>query len=639
MSVVNIKGDEQSEKVLQDVIAEIKAYESKQNDRNESAPPYLVTSDDASLSSDFSFLLGSQLAVVHATSSDVSSRGKKARSVRTGCAGFTCRSCLLAARKCQDGRGVPGIGGYEAGMAYSSFPSGDMALCTTLSQTLYNHWQKCPFIKTEVRHALVVYKRLHAKQNAQLPRGSNGRFYKMLWARLKSMDKSPVEMVAAPSPQNPVEAPFVAVSSAASESTAVLPSQPAPPTADSSASQSASAACTSSSSFERPAHFPVSKDEETVRVLAAAKEEKCDEILLRLGEESLVTDFVLLIMKQLAPCHPMASDMKFRRNVGKSGVCCKRCNEQGRMGYGGSGRTFPSAPDNLASSLKESMFNHLVQCELVPEPVKHALRDLKALHSDQMASLQFGAQRQYLRILHERLTVWAVQARIESSGGDDTPFRLSAPPQVAANDAILEKNGFAVMASGWYGCLQCRMVPVDLRAAGSLSQERPDQTLVQQHYKNCKADSFDLSTLLTTTTNMVDSIPGVSIDLLKNPAFKEFVRSLVGGNETLAHVFTDGIVELDRRMGADSSATKEDSDYLHDDEAASITDSKCLWASFPARINIAATTERLLNLLREIDGESSSLLRNSSHFKEYIRTVAPSCVDLTWLQQSEMGED
>ena len=228
---------------------------------------------------------------------------------------------------------------------------------------------------------------------------------------------------------------------------------------------------------------------------------------------------------------------------------------------------------------------------------------------------------------------------LQPVGAQDGDDEDDGAPRVAANDTILEENGFIAIpsATGWYGCIRCRMVPINLRAEGSMSSERPDHSFVQQHHKICKADSFDLSTLLTITKKMVASVPGVSMDLFKSSAFKEFVGSLVGGNEALVQVFTDDILELETiRTGPESSTIKGDENRKHCIEERMSIESKGLWSSFPANIDTGAATSLLLDdLLREVDEESGRLLLISDHFKDYIRTIAPSCIDLSWMRKSE----
>ena len=626
-----IKADKDSDAVLQGMLAEIKAYEEdEQNPADGQAKeslPFLVHSDDLDISSDYSFLLASLVTIVHATHYDaMNPRGKRAKSFRPGTTGFTCRNCAKMVRQ----REASGdVRGYEAGIAASSFPSTEMALCTTVTQSLLNHWQRCPSTKQEVKDAILAYKKIHPMQVSQLPRGTNGRFWTMLWNRLRALDKETSDMVdgsgrddrmfPAGSLKNTAAARTPTEARSQFNAIAPLPFKAAPRSP-------------SPSPNGRPENFPTSSNQETLEVLADAKNGAFDGVLFASQSEMmLVTDFVILIMRQLSPCQLLASDLKYRRNVGKGGVQCRHCLKRGSVRCAGaaSGRTFPSAPDNWASSLKDSSFNHLMRCDMVPENIQRALADLKLLHTEQMNTLKFGAQRQYLRILHQRVTAWAAANREGATTNASMDIEVESKiklPQVGADDTSLEKHGFFSNSIG-FSCLRCRMVPVDLRARGSLSQQRPHESFVAQHAKICKGEAFDLSALLTVAKQMVDAVPNpnVSLEIIQSPAFKEFVRSLVGDSDNLVDVLTEGVVALSK---ATADTTPGDEKF----------NSRGLWASFPASIDMSTTKLLMDNLLREIDSDSAEKLRTNEHFKAYIRIVAPSMVDFNWMNGESQDE-
>ena len=245
---VKIKADEKSDAVLQGMLAEIEAYEEeKQNPVDGQAEgigkplPFLVTSHDLDISSDYSFLLASLVTVVHATQYDaMNPRGKRSRSFRPGTAGFTCRNCADMMRQREASGNVEG---YEAGIAGCSFPSTEMALCTTVTQSLLNHWQKCVSTKQEVKDAILAYKKIHPMQVSQLPKGTNGRFWAMLFHRLRELDKESSEIVDGSGRDNSI-LPAGSLTNAAA-TRAVAPRSPSP------------------SPNERPENFPMSSNQET----------------------------------------------------------------------------------------------------------------------------------------------------------------------------------------------------------------------------------------------------------------------------------------------------------------------------------------------------------------------------------------
>ena len=128
---------------------------------------------------------------------------------------------------------------------------------------------------------------------------------------------------------------------------------------------------------------------------------------------------------------------------------------------------------------------------------------------------------------------------------------------------------------------------------------------------------------------MVDAIPNpnISLEIIQSPAFKEFVRSLVGDCDNLVDVLTEGVVALSK-AAADTDTSTGDEKF----------NSRGLWASFPASIDMSTTKLLFDNLLREIDSDSAEKLRANEHFQSYIRIVAPSMVDFHWMNGENQDE-
>ena len=613
--IVKTKGNEASENALAKVVAEIKAaaaaseapgcdrFQGINNDQPaEKKPPdkgngvdngktsFLVHSEDLLLATDFLFLLASQVGIVNASRLDAKLRGKRSKSVRFGAAGFNCRGCTNASNGSS----------YGESAQFRLFPPTPEAFCTSLTQSFLAHLQKCSFIRQEVKSALVAYKRIHSKQVSELPRGANGRYYKLLFSRLKAMDKSPEDMPPDESSQiEPLVAPPQQVSTNV-ESGVIRPtsflSQVLP--------------LTSGPISDRPNGFP-RPTEEAAAILAVAMSEdsSLDDLILRSSEIMLVTDFMVLLMKQLMPCIPSNMDHKYRPTRAKAGLCCKHCAKQSRShipGWGPAGRAFPSAPDNYATSLKVSLFNHLIKCDCVPDQIKQSLIELKALHPQQMACLQAGAQRQYLFLLFERLNAWATHAQQIISTDRDQPYE-----PVDAGREVLEQTGFVEFPPGWYSCFRCRMVPFELRASGSLSRGRPDREVLKNHQKICKKAEFDSTILKSVINELILSVPGLSIEILRKPLFIAFIESLVGHRDLLSF-FLSCIVDI-RTSGEPSKSTNG------------------LWACFPSSVDNEALT-RSFDSLSNIEGINSGHFFDNEHFKSLVRILAPSCIDMSWME-------
>jgi len=156
---------------------------------------------------------------------------------------------------------------------------------------------------------------------------------------------------------------------------------------------------------------------------------------------------------------------------GFAGLGCIHCSNRGHVNVSPSGRAFPSAPDNFASALNASLFNHMQVCLYTPDDLKRALANLRKIHSAQCSSLQFGSQRQFFNILFARLSeASGVGKSLEA--GDDANESETAP----TND-FLARSGFLHIPGQ-----RCRMAPtVSSSQLDLLGQRFACTALIQQH--------------------------------------------------------------------------------------------------------------------------------------------------------------
>jgi hypothetical protein len=167
---VRIAADEESELVLAQAVAE-----------NDDPNKFLCTSRDKSLVTDYMFLTLRQIAICNATLLDLGSRGKKTKLMRVGFAGFCCRHCSATTQLPSD---------YTC----RSFASAADNLVSAISNSFAMHLQKCYKTPYRIKKAVTAYKRIHQRQMAQLPYGSQRKLVLELWNRLRNADKTEEEM-------------------------------------------------------------------------------------------------------------------------------------------------------------------------------------------------------------------------------------------------------------------------------------------------------------------------------------------------------------------------------------------------------------------------------------------------------------
>ena len=104
---------------------------------------------------------------------------------------------------------------------------------------------------------------------------------------------------------------------------------------------------------------------------------------------------------------------------------------------------------------------------------------------------------------------------------------------------------------------------------------------------------------------MVQSIPGMTYDIIVHPGFKAIVKVLVGGSDDLVKVFTEGVK-------AECLGTCLDA-------GGNIG----IWALLPSKINEYSALIAIASFARSDAGISFDILENK-YFIEYVEILAPS---------------
>lgn len=586
-----ITADVESERVLAQAVAE------KDNDL------LLAKSDDKVLVSDHIFLAIKQMAVCNATEADFATRGKKTKLMKIGFAGFCCRHCAHFKPE----EGVVHYVDYSC----RSFSSAADNLASAISNSFCLHLAKCTATPLAIRNALAAYKKLHSRQMAQMEHGSQRRLFQILWNRLRSHDLTKEQMEermlnVAP----PLLASASVASVAGSES-----SMGARPDDVSSASMQSDGRC-----------GPICEDEETRKVLRDAEENwdpTVNDSLILPEDRNIVTDYVFLTMRQIKAAHPTEAD--FARGKRSSladpsqpGLKCIHCAGQSQAT---NGRSFPSAPDNMSSTINSSMLHHMQKCKFVPEDIRRALYNLKRIHSAQCQSLRFGSQRRFFNLVFERLEKAPNDEQEIPEGGAAESQSMGEPEAAShaatfANDEVLAQCGFLETANGCFECQFCRMVSLSLRANDSISIGRPSVEFVQGHVKVCQKDALDLSgaaEALKTASEAYFAMGGAAI--LSSPLFGTVIRLALGGKADLAKRITDELMSIMiKEQGATDGNEQSISQPLNG-----------LWNEFPSSVDCEAVLNAFKAFAETIQGIDSDLNKETK-FLRFFRMISPSFV-------------
>lgn len=439
-------------------------------------PEILGRSSDQELVSDFVFLAIKQLQVIHATPTDFASRGRRTKFLRLGLAGFCCRHC-----------------GQNR-----MFTSAADNLSSAITNSFCNHLLKCPNAK-EISQALQKYKKLHSRQMNALPYGSQRQCFLAIWDRLREHDKSPEE----------VEAMEVEIKTSPPTEAKKLPT-PEPVTSKTVALMKPKREFPT----ERPSHFRGSADPIVKSVLEPLLSEWDTSENVVLPEDlALISDYVFLTLRQ----------MRIAVDENRTGLACRWCD-------GAQARSFPSAPDNFASAINTSLYNHLKVCPCLDGNVRHSLLVLKKMHSTQLASLVFGSQRHFFNRLYRRL-----QER-----------RDEVPSTSVATGAGLPSGltGFVSIGNGAFMCQACRMVPVQFRALNSIVEGPRLSELAKKHTIACHKEKFNVAPLTDMLVTAMAEFCESGTEAMDSPEFEDFANAVFGNDQVLKRAMTDiGIKE------------------------------------------------------------------------------------------------
>jgi hypothetical protein len=505
-------------------------------------------SGDSKLVTDFVFLCVRQMAYCHVVPTDFESRGKKTALMRLGFTGFCCRHC----REVNNPETSVMVVDYSC----RSFTSAADNLSSAIMNSFYGHLQKCYLVPIEIRKALAAYKKIHPRQISRLAHGSQRRLFHAIWDRLRARDVSEEEiktrLMNAP---NPAPRPPVQLTLEAPTDMAIVSIQKdTPQEVHSRESIPDEVASVHANAVGHSICHPQCDDVETVAILKAAEDNhdsSSNDNLIIPSDRALVTDYVFFMMRNMRIAIPNSTDYARGRrstnlNTRLAGFCCKFCHGQDGS-ISATGRSFPSAPDNMASSLNTSMYNHMLRCFYVPDNVKRAVTNLKRLHSQQCGNLKFGSQRRFFNLVYARLQ--AVDVPHELVDGQ-VVIKTKSSAQSIVGDEILTQLGFIRISTICIECSRCRSLPLSLRAPNACSTNGLNAEALEYHKQKCTGRNFYLGWVVDAMNTMMDQIAGVTYGALVLNSFKALLQELLG-EPVVVESFLTKFLELLRHARGD----------------------------------------------------------------------------------------
>jgi len=512
----------QHPKAVADVLEEAKRQQ-------EDMTIHLITKGEASVLSDFMFMTMQQATYCHAVAEDFATRGKKTRLMRIGYTGFCCRHCKLNYR--QGGR----LNLRVFQNSCRSFSSSRDNIGSAMSNSFVLHLQKCEYTPHNIKNAMQALKKVHSKQMSGLPYGSQSSIFEKLWQRIRASDKPKENGALSPTRPKISTSPHASVTKTKNDNDdEYLP--------DATHTRTNRHFPTKSRvSRQQPISLPPIDEVECRQVLKDAEENwdlSQNDHLIQKQDRGLISDFVFLCMRQLKVAIPNGSDFRLNRSRRMAGVCCRHCSGgQSTSRTVSSGRSFPSAPDNIASILNATIYKHLTNCPSVPMKLKQTIDVVRKSHTKQCASLPYGSQRRYFKKLFERLRNVPIEGVLANTINEPKPQNgINFSSAIQKCEFVRNKNS---NGPEYWQCLKCRMVPYDYRAPGSIFFSTPSVGAMEEHRMVCQNDGIYWKSIQSSLKKLCTKYSGVTsvTSLVNMESFVNLVRSVVGSEEGVCDTY------------------------------------------------------------------------------------------------------
>jgi len=526
------------------------------------------------------------MIISNATIADIrrTNGGGRSKNVPVGFAGFQCRSC-------DRGR---------------FFPTAVANLNSAVNNAFYNHVVRCDgkslddLMKKELEREC----KRHNAELASLVRGSQTRFYKVIWERLRAADnleQGQRQGVGGDGGGDDDRIGKVGSGNGTACTTTIV---------------------------EGLSRGDNEGTAMTLIDILKDKENEGSTVPAPLSPPPLA----VLLLRQLNICHVKPYDVAARNysrgallispiasasslSLGYTGLCCRLCQRN-------NARYFPEKWQNLRSGLLYSFYQHITKgCDAVTAHVKNKIVEaaqnniisgtrtrLLTNHASSSSDDDVFFQELYdrLRQKDEQNDTTADTTTLMSSQYDPTP-----PPDDAG-------SLFIRTAGGYYTCLSCHNVPLNLRGKYCLYSHAPSFDEIERHRVRCTHDKFCLDAPKRALEGMMATIDNFDQNSIVGESFKNVVRVLVRNNESLVNVFTHGALSDHNDNEGNDVSTLTSTDT----NADNAWNKSGLWKELKKEM---AVPNADVNDLKTAVLELGMGLEENDYFWDYVRLLRPSC--------------
>jgi hypothetical protein len=264
-------------------------------------------------------------------------------------------------------------------------------------------------------------------------------------------------------------------------------------------------------------------------------------------------------------------------------------------------------------------------CTYVPEELKGALRNLHELHSQQIQALPKGSQRKLCTHVYNLFKKIPVEKsvkptleqlkRTQITTNPKKTKRARGPSRADIAKETMKRCLFA-QGSSYIQCLQCRMVPFELRTPCSVLFEIPSKMDVfEHHYKECCRDGIHLE-LAAHALGILASEYG--LEVVESTSFKGLVELVVGANSDLIQLFCVDI--LKDPVYLEFSGTTKNGQTAHRPPPSEYT--RGLWRELPTSVD-TSQVERAFQAVAEEFHFESNVISEHPKFCRFISIISP----------------
>jgi hypothetical protein len=245
----------------------------------------------------------------------------------------------------------------------------------------------------------------------------------------------------------------------------------------------------------------------------------------------------------------------------------------------------------------------MLNCPGLAERLKRAIAAVRKIHSLQCASLVFGSQRRFFNRVFARLKQVPVDPSLLIQHDETLPQSDKAEFSKTLRDCFFmyrkAKTWSTPDATEYWQCMQCRMVPFEYRAAGSLFFTRPQIEDLKRHAKMCQKDGICWDAIQLAMKNLNEKY-SLKSPLIERESFSELMSTVLGKDSEVIDVFMAG---LGKASGSQIPSS-----------------SNLLWHRLPSMVDVEKLDNAFMKLKDDLNLESPNL-RAAEDFVEFLELL------------------